>query len=233
MKGGRMKSKMEKNKVFDQTFSQKVWVGASILGADFSVLGEEIRRIEEGGIDIVSVDVMDGHFVNNITMGPVIVKAVRKMTNLPIEVHLMIENPEKHIGSFGKAGADLFNIHIEACKDVNEMIKQTKKYGKIGLAVKPSTPASVLDKYLSKIDMVLVMTVDPGFAGQEFIDMTSKIRYLKNFRKEFNFDIWVDGGINDKTGKIVRGAGANVLISASYIFNHQNTHEAIKNLRGE
>jgi len=228
-----MESKIKKNKVFDQTFSQKVWVGASILGADFSALGEEIKRIEKSGIDIISVDVMDGHFVNNITMGPVIVKAVRKMTKLPIEVHLMIENPENHIDAFAKAGADIFNVHIEACKNVDEMIKLTKKYGKTGLAIKPSTPASVVDKYLNKIDMVLVMTVDPGFAGQEFIDMTSKIRYLKNFRKEFNFDIWVDGGINDKTAKIVRDAGANVLISASYIFNHNNPEEAIRKLRGE
>ena len=208
-------------------------VGASILGADFSVLKQEIDRIEKAGIDIISVDVMDGHFVNNITMGPVIVKAVRKITKLPIEVHLMIENPEKYIQDFAKAGADIFNVHVEACKNVDEIIKLTKEYGKIGLAIKPTTSASVLDKYLSKIDMVLVMTVDPGFAGQEFIDMTSKIRYLKNFRKEYNFDIWVDGGINDITGKIVRGAGANVLISASYILNHKNTEEAIKKLRGE
>jgi|SRR3989344_2776958 len=208
-------------------------VGASVLGADFSVLKEEINKIEKAGIDIISIDVMDGHFVNNITMGPVIVKAVRKITELPIEVHLMIENPEKHIESFAKAGADMFNIHIEACKDVGEIINLVKKYGKVGLAIKPITPASILDKYLSKIDMVLVMTVDPGFSGQEFIDMRSKIRYLKNFRKDFNFDIWVDGGINDKTAKIVRDAGANVLISASYIFNHKNPEEAIRKLRGE
>src|SRR3989344_1438085 len=128
-----MESKIKKNKIFDQTFSQKFWVGASILGADFSVLGEEIKRIEKSGIDIISVDVMDGHFVNNITMGPVIVNAVKKMTKLPIEVHLMIENPEKYIDSFAKAGADMFNIHIEACKDVNEIIKQTKTHGKVGL----------------------------------------------------------------------------------------------------
>src|SRR3989344_9620900 len=144
-------------------------VGASVLGADFSVLKEEINKIEKAGIDIISIDVMDGHFVNNITMGPVIVKAVRKITKLPIEVHLMIENPERHIDAFAKAGADMFNIHVEACKDVNEIIKLTKRCGKIGLAIKPSTPASVVDKYINKIDMVLVMTVDPGFAGQEFI----------------------------------------------------------------
>jgi len=211
-----------------------VSVGVSILKADFSKLGEEIKRMEEAGVDFISVDVMDGHFVNNITMGPDIIKSLRKITELPIEAHLMIENPEKYIDTFIEAGADMLNVHVEACKNPEEIIKKVKDKGKkIGLAIKPSTPASVLDKFLNKIDMVLVMTVEPGFAGQSFMDMGSKIRYLKNFKEEYGFDIWVDGGIDNETGEKVRRAGANVLVSASYIFSHQDSKQAVKELRGE
>ncbi len=209
----------------------KILIAPSILSADFSRLGTEIVSAEKGGADWIHVDVMDGHFVPNLTIGPVVVKAIRLITELPLDVHLMIENPEKYIESFAKAGADIITFHIEAEDDPEEVIKRIRSFKKkVGVSIRPKTGIASIEPILSMVDIVLVMTVEPGFAGQEFIfDCLPKIEGL---RKIFKKDIQVDGGINTSTAAKVRRCGANVIVAGTAVFGTKDYAEAIKNLRG-
>ncbi len=212
-----------------------VKIGASILGGDFSNLGEEIRKLEKAEIDFVSFDVMDGHFVNNITMGPDIIKSLRSVTKLPFEAHLMIENADTYCQTFVDAGCDIIIAHIESKSDMKNFIEIARKNKKrVGIALNPDTDAERINKYLDKIDLVLVMTVNPGFAGQGFMDESDKIKYLRSYRDEkgLGFEIEVDGGINDKSSAIVRKSGADILVSASYIFKSRDYGEAVRKLKG-
>lgn len=212
---------------------KSIEIAASILTADFSKLGEQIRELEETGIDMISFDVMDGHFVDNITMGPAIIKSCRKTTKLPFECHLMIEHPEKYIPDFLEAGIDIFTVHIESTDKMVDIIKFVRDNGKkMSIAIKLATPPEVIFDYLSDLDIVLVMSVNPGFAGKKFIDVSEKIRTLRAKIKDLglNTKIMVDGGINDETAKIVKEAGADILVSASYIFNN-DYKTAIETLR--
>lgn len=212
-----------------------VKVAPSILSADFSRLGEEIRSVEQAGADLIHVDVMDGHFVPNITIGPLVVEAIRPTTTLPLDVHLMIENPDNYIESFVKSGADIISIHAESVNHLHRSVHLIKNLGaKAAVAINPATPLNVLEYVLQDLDMVLLMTVNPGFGGQAFIPaITPKIKTLKEMidARNLNVDIEVDGGINDKTGKIVTEAGANILVAGSYVFGNENRGQAISSLK--
>ena len=213
----------------------KIKVGASILSADFSKLGEELLKVEEAGADLIHVDVMDGHFVPNITLGPVIIKSVAKSTKLPINAHLMIEHPDKYIEAFAKAGAEIISIHAEASKNIKRDVELIKSYSKKAcLVINPGTPVKKIKDYLDKIDMVLVMSVNPGFAGQEFIpEVVPKITELREIvnNKKYKIDIAVDGGVNQFNAKQVIDAGANILAAASAIFKSSDYKEAISHLK--
>lgn len=211
----------------------EIKVGASILSADLSELSSVIKNLGKAGIDFISFDVMDGHFVPNITFGTDFIKSFRKKTNLPFEAHLMIEKPEKFIQEFIDAGCDIITLHVESSDKIESAINYVKSKGKkVGLALKPKTSIKSLVKYMQSIDMVLVMTVEPGFAGQKFIDMSDKIKCLNKIitEKSLRLDIAVDGGINKDTAKVVKMAGANVLVSASYILDNDYKN-AIDNLK--
>jgi len=209
----------------------KLLIAPSILSADFSKLGEEVKAVERSGADWIHVDVMDGHFVPNITMGPLVVKSIRPVTKLPIDVHLMIKEPEKYIESFAKAGADIITFHIESDGDPKEIIRLIKYFKKrAGVSIKPNTDVKLIEPILKMVDMVLVMTVEPGFGGQGFIsDCLPKIEEV---RKIFSKDIEVDGGINESFAKDVIAKGANVIVAGTSIFGTKDYREAIKNLRG-
>ena len=205
---------------------KKIQISPSILSADFSQLGNEIKRLEDAGADMIHVDVMDGHFVPNITIGPPVIKSLRKYTNLPFDVHLMISPVHKYIEDFSKAGSDIITIHPEATeniKDSIDLIKSLKK--KVGLSLNPDTPIDTIEKYLDQVDLVLVMTVYPGFGGQKFISkVLNKIKNLKNIKDEnkFRFDIEVDGGIDFENNKLAIEAGANILVSGTTIFKNND-----------
>lgn len=211
-------------------------VAPSILSADFSRLGEEIRSVEQAEADLIHVDVMDGHFVPNITIGPLVVEAIRPITTLPLDVHLMIKNPDNYIESFVKSGADIISVHAESVNHLHRSVHLIKNLGaKAAVAINPATPLNVLDYVLQDLDMVLLMTVNPGFGGQSFIPVvTPKINALKEMidARGLNVDIEVDGGINDKTSKIVTEAGANILVAGSYVFRNENRGQAISALKG-
>ncbi|MDD5116742.1 MAG: ribulose-phosphate 3-epimerase [Candidatus Omnitrophica bacterium] len=210
----------------------RIKVAPSILSADFSNLADELKKIERAGADLVHVDVMDGHFVPNITIGPVVVKYLRKATRLALDTHLMIENPAKYIDAFVKAGSDMITVHIETVtlKNLAAIARKLKnKKVKLGISLNPATPLERIKKALPLVDFVLVMSVNPGFGGQEF--MPSALNKIRSLRDIFKKDIAVDGGINDFTGAEARKAGANVLAAGSYIFGAKDTKKAINSLR--
>lgn len=197
---------------------KKIIIAPSLLAADFSKLKEEITEVEKLGAEYLHLDVMDGNFVPNISFGAPVISSIRKHSNLVFDVHLMVENPDRFIKDMVDAGADVITVHAEATKHLNRTIQLIKSYGKkVGVALNPSTPLDVIKYDLKDIDMVLIMTVNPGFGGQAFIEgMLQKIRDLRSI--DSNIDIQVDGGINNKTSKLVKEAGANILVAGSYLF---------------
>ncbi|MFZ7946638.1 ribulose-phosphate 3-epimerase [Neobacillus sp. 19] len=213
-----------------------VKIAPSILSADFSKLGEEILAVEKGGADYIHIDVMDGHFVPNITIGPLIVEAIRPLTKLPLDVHLMIENPDQYIEAFVKAGADYITVHVEACRHLHRTIQNIKSFGiKAGVVLNPATPVETIQHIIGDIDMVLLMSVNPGFGGQAFIpEILPKIRKVKEMaeQKGINLEIEIDGGVNPETAKQCKEAGANVLVAGSAIYNQPDYAKAISLIRG-
>ena len=205
---------------------KKIQISPSILSADFSQLGNEIKRLEEGGADMIHVDVMDGHFVPNLTIGPPVIKTLRNYTKLPFDVHLMISPVHKYIENYADAGADIITIHPEATDNLINSVNLIKKLNKkVGVSLNPNTKLNIIDNVLSQIDLVLIMSVYPGFGGQKFMpEVVEKIKNLKKIKEEkkFNFDIEVDGGINFDNNKIVIEAGANILVSGTTIFKENN-----------
>ena len=213
----------------------KTMISASILSADFGNLRDELKRAQDCGCDMIHCDVMDGHFVPNISYGVPVLKSIKKYSPLPFDVHLMISEPEKYIEAFKNAGADIITFHEETDCDKDALIDKIHLLGmKAGMSVKPNTPVSSLYPYLKKLDMALVMTVEPGFGGQGFIEFTlDKIASLRGHADQMNIplDIEVDGGITDKTSPRVRHAGANVLVSGSYLFRSDNMRRSALLLR--
>ncbi|MBR7552831.1 ribulose-phosphate 3-epimerase [Allobacillus sp. GCM10007491] len=211
-----------------------VKIAPSILSADFAKLGEEIKEVESA-VDYIHIDVMDGHFVPNITIGPLIVDAIRPITDLPLDVHLMIENPEHYIQAFVDAGADIITVHQEACPHLHRVVQQIKQAGvKAGVVINPATPVESIEYVLEDVDLVLVMTVNPGFGGQSFIPSgLNKIKQLFDLRSEhgYSYEIEVDGGVNQDTAKQCIDAGADVLVAGSAIYNKENRIEAIKAIK--
>ena len=205
---------------------KKIKISPSILSADFSELGKEIKKLEEGGADLIHVDVMDGHFVPNLTIGPPVIKTLRKYTKLPFDVHLMISPVHKYIKNFADAGSDIITIHPEATEDLKESISLIKELNKkVGISLNPNTEINVIESQLNNIDLVLIMSVFPGFGGQKFIPETiKKIKDLKEIKDKnnYSFDIEVDGGINFSNSKEVINAGANILVSGTTIFKENN-----------
>lgn len=210
-------------------------IAPSILSADFSRLGEEIKDVEQGGSDYIHVDVMDGHFVPNITIGPLIVESIRPITNLPLDVHLMIENPDHYIEQFAQAGADILTVHQEACPHLHRTIQLIKSHGvKAGVVINPATPAESIKPILQDVDLVLLMTVNPGFGGQSFIDsVVPKIKQISSWREELglSFEIEIDGGVKKGTAKRCVDAGADVLVAGSAVFKQEDRAKAIQEIR--
>ena len=210
-------------------------IAPSILSADFTKLGEEIEAVEAAGADYIHIDVMDGHFVPNITVGPMIVKAARKVTDLPLDVHLMIENPERYIDDFVRAGSDLIAVHVETVTHLHRLLGVIQDAGiKAGTALNPATPLSSIQHVLHNLDMVVLMTVNPGFGGQSFIpEVLPKIEELKRIieQKGIEVDIEVDGGINVENVSQVARAGANVFVAGNAVFGSQDYAETIALMR--
>lgn len=211
----------------------KIIVSPSILSADFANLEHDVKELQKNGADWIHVDVMDGHFVPNLTIGAPVVKAIKPHSDIPLDVHLMIENPQNYVEDFVKAGADIITFHYEATKDLTEdVIAHIKSHEiLVGLSIKPNTPAQDILKYLLMVDMVLIMTVEPGFGGQPFMnECAQKIPVIRQNAPE-NLIIQVDGGINEETAKICKDLGANSLVAGSYIFNSIDMEDAIKSLK--
>ena len=205
---------------------KNIQISPSILSADFSQLGAEIKRLEEGGADMIHVDVMDGHFVPNLTIGPPVIKALRKHCSLKFDVHLMISPVHKYIKAYADAGADIITIHPEATQNLGESIKTIKDLNKkVGVSLNPESKIELITEFLDQIDLVLIMSVNPGFGGQKFMpEVLDKVKLLKKIQKEkkLNFDIEIDGGINFENCKIAIEAGANILVSGTTVFKSNN-----------
>ena len=213
---------------------QNIKISPSILSADFSILGDEIKNLEKAGADLIHIDVMDGHFVPNITMGPPIIKQIRKCTKLPFDVHLMISPVEKYIKAFADAGSDIITLHPEATDNLKRAIQTVKSFGKkAGVSLNPKTPISALMDVINDIDLILIMSVNPGFAGQSFmsevLQKVSELRKMINDKK-LKIDIEIDGGINFETAPLAVKAGANILVSGTTIFSG-SLKDNIKKLR--
>lgn len=205
---------------------EDVKIAPSLLAADFTKLGEQVSEAQDAGADLIHIDIMDGRFVPNITMGPLVVRAVKRVATIPLDVHLMIVEPEKYIQEFADAGADTITVHIEACPHLHRTLSQIREVGcKVGVALNPHTRADSLSEILNMLDVINVMTVNPGFGGQEFIQrMTSKITELRAMisNERLNVDIEVDGGINPETISSAVQSGANVMIAGSTVFGHKD-----------
>ena len=205
---------------------KKIKISPSILSADFSQLGKEIKRLEDGGADLIHVDVMDGHFVPNITIGPPVIKTLRNYTKLPFDVHLMISPVHKYIKDYADAGANIITIHPEATNDLKESIKHIRDLGKkVGVSLNPETPLEIIENFLQDIDLVLIMSVHPGFGGQKFMpEVLEKVKKLRNIiiEKKLKLDIEIDGGIDFDNNKMVIEAGANILVSGTTVFKKNN-----------
>ena len=212
-----------------------VKIAPSILAANFAKLGEEVIEVEKAGAELIHIDDMDGHFVPNITMGPIVVEALRPLTKLPLDVHLMIENPDQYIEMFAKAGADYITVHVEACPHLHRTIQLIRSFGvKPGVVLNPHTPISSIQHILEDVDMVLFMTVNPGFGGQKFIhSVLPKVKELADIVKEKNLsiDIEIDGGINEETIKLCVEAGANIFVAGSAIYNAPNRAGALQAIK--
>lgn len=210
-------------------------IAPSILSADFTRLGDEIRDVESAGADYIHIDVMDGHYVPNITIGPMIVEAAKRSTRLPLDVHLMISNPDQYIDIFRQSGADIITVHAEAVDHLHRSVQSIREAGaRTGVSLNPATPLQVIEYTLDELDMVLVMTVNPGFGGQEFIpEVIPKIERLREMIRQrgLNTDIEVDGGINLDTIGLVSAAGANIFVAGSAIFHSEDYSKAIRMMR--
>ncbi|MWC26711.1 ribulose-phosphate 3-epimerase [Paenibacillus sp. MMS18-CY102] len=211
-------------------------IAPSILSANFSKLGEDVQAAEKAGGDWIHIDVMDGHFVPNLTFGPVVIESIRPYTKLPFDVHLMIEKPELYIPAFVKAGADRITVHAEACVHLHRVVQLIKEHGlPAGVAINPGTPVSAVEPVLDDLDLVLIMTVNPGFGGQAFIPQSvGRLRQLRTMLQERGLEhmnVQVDGGVNAETAKLVREAGANVLVAGSYVYGASDRAAAVASLR--
>lgn len=214
----------------------QIKISPSILSCDFSEIGNEIEKLNNSGADLIHIDVMDGHFVPNLTFGPPVIKKIRKCSNLPFDVHLMISPVEKYIQSYAEAGADIITIHPEATDNLSRSIDVIKSFSKkVGVSLNPGTPVNILDDVLNKIDLILIMSVHPGFAGQKFIpEVLDKVKFFREKidNEKLNIDIEIDGGINFETAPLAIKAGANILVSGTTVFEGGNSiSENIEKLR--
>jgi len=215
---------------------RRVKIAASLLSADFTRLGEQVAEAEAAGADCIHIDVMDGHFVPNITVGPLVVRAVRRVTRLPLSVHLMIEAPERYLAAFAEAGADALTVHVETCPHLHRTVQQIKELGtKAGVSINPATPLGSLEEILEYVDLILLMTVNPGFGGQKFIESSlHRIRRLREMLKArgLGAELEVDGGINAETAPRVVAAGASVLVAGEAVFGaREGVAEAMRRIR--